>query len=201
MTSALFIDAVLPNEEELMSYPPGPPLGHIPGQHVPGTTVPIPYALEQGRRAQDAAFRSQQAAAAEAAAARHVQLACRWFTSAHEWITVSGQTATVGITDYVSGLLGSLVYVSLPPVGAIVATGAQCGELESMKAIGKVHAPVDGRVIEVNGRLDAEPGLVSAEPFGDGWLFRMAVGPDAEAVLSSELLSPDEYEELTKDNS
>ena len=183
-----------------MSYPPGSPLGHDPGQYVPGTNVPIPYAMEQGRRAQDAAFRAQQTAAAEAVAARHAQLAGRWFTPQHEWITASGQTVTVGITDYVTGLLGSLVYVSLPLVGATVATGAQCAELESMKTIGKVHAPVDGRVIEVNGRLDAEPDLVSAEPFGDGWLFRMEVGPDAAAVLSSELLSPDEYEELTRNN-
>jgi glycine cleavage system H protein len=180
-----------------MSDPYQPP-GHMPGQHVPGTTVPIPYAMEQVRRAQDAAYRAQQTAAAEAVAVRHAQLAGRWFTPEHEWITVSGQTVTVGIADYVTGLLGSLVYVSLPAVGATVAMGAKCAELESMKTIGEVHAPVDGRVIEVNGRLEAEPELVSAEPFGDGWLFRVEVGPNAQAALSSDLLSPDEYEELTR---
>lgn len=179
-----------------MSYPPYPP-GHIPGLHVPGTNVPIPYALEQGRLAAEAAAWAKQIAAAEAATARRKLMARRWFTPEHTWAVLDGQTATVGLTDHATGQLHDILYVSLPAVGTMVAAGSPCGQVESVRAIWDLYAPVAGQVTVINGALDPEPRRVNKEPFGDGWLFRISVA-NAEAMVQSSLLSPHQYEELTR---
>jgi len=90
--------------------------------------------------------------------------------------------------------------VSLPAVGTAVSAGEPCGEVESTKSVSDLYSPVDGEVTEVNDELDDDPGLVNAEPYGAGWMFRVrvAAGPDGEAALPPGLLSAAEYEELTK---
>lgn len=122
------------------------------------------------------------------------------YTQEHEWVSVDGDTASVGITGYAAESLGDVVYVSLPAVGASVTAGEPCGEVESTKSVSDLYSPVDGEVTEVNEELDADPGLVNAEPYGAGWMFRVrvAVGTDSEAALPPGLLSAAEYEELTK---
>jgi glycine cleavage system H protein len=122
------------------------------------------------------------------------------YTEEHEWVSVEGDTASVGITDYAQQSLGDVVYVSLPTVGASVTAGEPCGEVESTKSVSDLYSPVDGEVVEVNDELDDDPGLVNAEPYGAGWMFRVRLtpGPDGEAALPVGLLSPAEYEELTK---
>jgi len=122
------------------------------------------------------------------------------YTQEHEWVSVDGDTASVGITDYAAQSLGDVVYVSLPEVGAAVTVGEPCGEVESTKSVSDLYSPVDGEVTEVNSDLDDDPGLVNAEPYGAGWMFRVkvATGADGEAALPPDLLSPAEYEELTK---
>ena len=122
------------------------------------------------------------------------------YTEEHEWVAIDGDTATIGITDYAAQSLGDVVYVSLPAVGAAVSAGEPCGEVESTKSVSDLYSPVDGEVTEVNEELDDDPGLVNAEPYGAGWMFRVRVtaATGGEAALPPGLLSATEYEELTK---
>ena len=123
-----------------------------------------------------------------------------YYTPEHEWVAINGPTASVGITDYAQRALGDVVFVSAPASGARVASGEPCGEVESTKSVSDLYCPVDGEVTEVNEELDGDPGLVNAEPYGAGWMFRVrvTVGTDGEAALPPGLLSAAEYEELTK---
>lgn len=118
------------------------------------------------------------------------------YTEEHEWVSIAGDTATVGITDYAAQQLGDVVYVSLPAVGTAVTSGEPCGEVESTKSVSDLYSPVDGEVVEVNEELDDDPGLINAEPYGLGWMFRVRVADGQTAGAG--LLSPTEYDALTK---
>src|SRR6201996_9532313 len=121
------------------------------------------------------------------------------YTAEHEWVKLDGSSATVGITDFAAKALGDVVYVSLPTEGANVAAEEACGEVESTKSVSDLFSPVDGQVTEINGDLDDDPGLVNSDPYGAGWMFRVQLsGPAGEWPPG--LLSPAEYEELTKDS-
>ena len=93
-----------------------------------------------------------------------------------------------------------MVYVSLPAPGTDVTAGEPCGEVESVKSVSDLYSPVDGEVTEVNAELEGDPSLVNAEPYAAGWLFRVRVPQDSDGqpALPPDLLSPAEYEELTK---
>jgi glycine cleavage system H protein len=179
-----------------MTYPPGSfgPPGHILGYHYPGTLNPMYDARLAA--AQDALAREARREAARAA--RLAAMAGRWLTPEHTWLAVAGDVATAGITDYAAWKLGGIVHVSLPGAGARVAPGEPCAEVESVKAISELGVPVEGLVSEVNERLAADPGLVSEDPFGEGWLFRMTVASGAEAALRAGQLCPEQYEALTR---
>jgi glycine cleavage system H protein len=118
------------------------------------------------------------------------------YTQEHEWVSIEGDTALVGITDYATQQLGDVVYVSPPTVGAAVTAGEACGEVESTKSVSELYSPVDGEVIEVNEELDDDPGMVNAQPYGLGWIFKVRL-PDGAGAPAG-LLSPAEYEDLTK---
>jgi glycine cleavage system H protein len=122
------------------------------------------------------------------------------YTPEHEWVAVEGTSASVGITEYAAQQLGDVVYVSLPAPGATVTAGEPCGEVESVKSVSDLYSPVDGEVTEVNTELEDDPSLVNAEPYGLGWMFRVQLPADGngDAALPTDLLSPAEYEELTK---
>lgn len=110
------------------------------------------------------------------------------YTTEHEWVRLEGEgPASVGVTAYAADALGDIVYVQLPDVGANVTAGETCGELESTKSVSDLYAPVSGEVVEVNGGLDSDPSLVNADPYGGGWLFKVAVTGEPT------LLSADEY--------
>jgi glycine cleavage system H protein len=118
------------------------------------------------------------------------------YTTEHEWVAISGDTASVGITDHAQRALGDVVFVNLPAPGAKVTAGQPCGEVESTKSVSDVYSPVDGEVTEVNGDIDDDPGLVNSDPYGAGWLFRVRL---ACAGPPSGLLSAAEYEALTRE--
>ena len=122
------------------------------------------------------------------------------YTPEHEWVSVDGTTASVGITEYAAQQLGDVVYVSLPATGASVSAGEPCGEVESVKSVSDLYSPVDGEVVEVNSELEDDPSLVNAEPYVAGWLFRVRVAQDGngDLALPTDLLSAAEYDELTK---
>lgn len=98
------------------------------------------------------------------------------YTSEHEWVRSPGEHAgsvRVGITHFAQEALGDIVYAQLPDVGAVVAAGGACGELESHKSVSDVYAPISGEVVAVNNSLDATPGLANDDPYGSGWLFEI----------------------------
>jgi glycine cleavage system H protein len=116
------------------------------------------------------------------------------FTKDHEWLRMEGDVATVGITPLAQEKLGDLVFVELPSLGATFQKGAVAATVESVKAAADVYAPVAGEVTAVNDKLADQPGLVNAEPTGDGWLFKMKLGDAAEVDA---LLDEKAYDALT----
>ena len=122
------------------------------------------------------------------------------YTPEHEWVSVDGTVASVGITEYAAQQLGDVVYVSLPAPGSAVTAGEPCGEVESVKSVSDLYSPVDGEVAEINTELEGDPSLVNAEPYTAGWMFKVRVAEDGagQAALPPDLLSAAEYEELTK---
>ncbi len=114
------------------------------------------------------------------------------YTAEHEWISVDGDVATVGITPYAADKLGDVVYVDLPAAGASVAAGAVVGEIESTKSVGELFAPVDGEVVESNQAVVDDPSLVNADALG-AWLIKVRF-----SALPT-LLSADEYAALTNE--
>jgi glycine cleavage system H protein len=121
------------------------------------------------------------------------------YTPEHEWVAVTGSTASVGITDHAQNALGDVVYVSVPAPGSNVTAGEPCGEIESTKSVSDLYCPVDGEVTEVNPEVDENPGLINSDPYGAGWLFKVAL-PAADGELPAGLLSAAEYEDLIKDD-
>lgn len=112
------------------------------------------------------------------------------YTAEHEWVALSGDRARVGITAYAQDALGDIVYVSLPEVGADVEAGQACGEVESTKSVSDVYAPVSGTVTARNEALDATPEQVNTDPYGQGWMFEVAV---ADPAAVEALLTADQY--------
>ena len=112
------------------------------------------------------------------------------YSAEHEWVALSGDVATVGITDYAADKLGDVVYVSLPNKGDTVAAGDSCGEVESTKSVSDLYAPLGGTVTAVNEALDATPELVNSDPYGDGWMYEMSV---ADSAAIGELMDADAY--------
>ena len=107
----------------------------------------------------------------------------RQYTKEHEWISVSGTTARVGITDYAQQQLGDVVFVELPDVGATFDQGAQFGSIESVKAVSDLFCPMAGKVVEVNSALIDRPETVNADPHG-AW------------IIAIELTRPDQTDGL-----
>jgi len=102
------------------------------------------------------------------------------YSEDHEWVSVSGDIATVGITDYAQEQLGDIVFVETPEAGSEVAAGDGCGVVESVKAASEIYAPVSGEVTEGNDKLEAEPSVVNSDPTGDGWMFKVKLSDPSE---------------------
>ncbi len=102
------------------------------------------------------------------------------FTEDHEWISVEGDIATVGITDYAQEQLGDVVFVELPEVGREVAKGDEAAVVESVKAASEVYAPLGGEIVEVNDVLDGAPATVNEDAEGAGWFVKMKLSDPSE---------------------
>jgi glycine cleavage system H protein len=103
-----------------------------------------------------------------------------YFTKDHEWISVEGGSATVGITDYAQAQLGDVVFVEVPPAGTQVSKGKEAAVVESVKAASDVYAPVSGEVTDGNAALEADPALVNSSPESDGWFFKLTLSNPSE---------------------
>lgn len=102
------------------------------------------------------------------------------YTAEHEWIRVEGEEAYVGITDYAQSELGEIVFVDVPTIGEEVAQGEVFGSIEAVKTVSDLNIPVTGEVLAINEELDAQPELVNNDPYGEGWIIKIAVKDIAE---------------------
>jgi glycine cleavage system H protein len=114
------------------------------------------------------------------------------YTEEHEYVKNTGDAdvVAIGVTDYAQGELGDVVYVELPKVGASFGAHDVFGTVEAVKAVSELFCPLPGEVVEVNSRLDKEPALVNSDPYGNGWMIKLRVKPDADRDA---LLGADEY--------
>lgn len=103
------------------------------------------------------------------------------YSEEHEWVTVDGDIATVGITDYAQKALGDIVFVEAPEIGDEINQGDEAGVVESVKAASDIITPVSGEVVEINEDLEGAPSTVNTDPTGDGWMFKVKLS-DAEEL-------------------
>jgi glycine cleavage system H protein len=115
------------------------------------------------------------------------------YTKEHEWLSIDGDVATVGITEYAAEKLGDIVFVDLPKLGSSTTYMKICGEIESTKSVGELYAPVDGEIVAVNDSVTTTPELVNQDPMGAGWLIKIKF-TELPALLTHE-----EYAQLTNE--
>jgi len=104
------------------------------------------------------------------------------YTEDHEWVMVSGDEATVGISNHAQEQLGDIVFIELPEIGKALAKGKEAAVVESVKAASEIYAPADGEVTAVNEALTDEPGKVNSDPEGDGWFFKMKLSDPSQVA-------------------
>ncbi len=107
-------------------------------------------------------------------------MAITYFSKDHEWISVDGTAATVGITDYAQAQLGDIVFAEVPAAGTKVEKGKEAAVVESVKAASDVYAPVSGEVTEGNAALTDDPSLVNTAPESEGWFFKLTLSDPSE---------------------
>jgi glycine cleavage system H protein len=109
------------------------------------------------------------------------------YTKDHEWISLDGDTATIGITDFAQHELGDIVFVDVPSVGKTLAAHEIFGTVEAVKTVSDLYLPVAGKILEVNSALEANPENVNKDPYGAGWMVKMTVSnpADVEALLDA----------------
>lgn len=115
------------------------------------------------------------------------------YTKDHEWVTVDGNVATVGITDYAQQQLGDVVFVDLPAVGKKLTKNGEAAVVESVKAASEVYAPLAGEVVEVNGALEGAPATVNEDAQGKGWFMKLKLDNPADV---NELMDEAAYKEF-----
>ncbi|MBI4393294.1 MAG: glycine cleavage system protein GcvH [Euryarchaeota archaeon] len=112
------------------------------------------------------------------------------YTKEHEWLKVEGHNARIGITDHAQHALTDVVFVELPKKGKKVKTGETLGVVESVKSVSDIFSPVAGEVVETNGPLEDDPGLINQKPYDDGWYVVIKMNDPKEA---DKLMTGDQY--------
>jgi glycine cleavage system H protein len=112
------------------------------------------------------------------------------YAKSHEWVRISGDTATVGITDHAQHELTDVVFVELPALNRQIKAGESCAVVESVKTASDIYSPVSGQVTEVNKAVADNPSLVNTEPYAGGWFYKVKLSNAAEA---NSLLTPEQY--------
>lgn len=116
-----------------------------------------------------------------------------YYTKDHEWISLEGNVATIGITDFAQGELGDIVYVDIASKGKALAAEEVFGTVEAVKTVSDLFLPISGTITEINPALEAQPELVNTDPYGAGWMIKMTVDNEADI---SKLLTADAYTAL-----
>ncbi len=117
------------------------------------------------------------------------------YTPEHEWVRIEQDTVCVGITQYAVEQLGDVTLVDLPAVGTSLQAGARFGDIESVKTVSELFAPVAGEVIEVNQGLETTPELVNADPYTEGWMIRIR---PLQANATDSLMNAEAYSDLVR---
>jgi glycine cleavage system H protein len=115
------------------------------------------------------------------------------YTKDHEWISIEGNVATVGITDFAQGELGDIVYVDIDTIGKSLAAESVFGTVEAVKTVSDLFLPLTGTLTEKNAKLDTNPELVNSDPYGEGWMVKITVEDPTQA---SGLMNAAAYKEL-----
>ena len=110
------------------------------------------------------------------------------YAKSHEWVRVSGEMATVGITDHAQHELTDVVFVELPAVGRKVSAGEACAVVESVKTASDIYSPVSGEIVEINQAVVNNPALVNTEPYAGGWFYKLKLGKpsEVEALMTAQ---------------
>lgn len=116
-----------------------------------------------------------------------------YYTKDHEWISLEGNVATIGITDFAQGELGDIVYVDIASKGKALAAEEVFGSVEAVKTVSDLFLPISGTITEINPALEVQPELVNTDPYGAGWMIKMTVDNEADI---SKLLTADAYTTL-----
>ena len=113
------------------------------------------------------------------------------YTKDHEWVSIEGNIATVGITDFAQGELGDIVYVDIAALGKPLASEEVFGTVEAVKTVSDLFLPLSGTISTVNPALDAQPELVNTDPYGEGWMIKMTVDnlSDMDKLMTAEAYS------------
>ena len=117
------------------------------------------------------------------------------YTKEHEWISLDGEVAMIGITDHAQSQLGDIVFVELPDVDTEINQNDTFGVIEAVKTVADLFAPVKGLIIELNSSLEDSPDLINSDPYGTGWIIKVKV---SNSNQYDDLMSNDEYEEFIK---
>ena len=115
------------------------------------------------------------------------------YTRDHEWVSVVGNVATIGITDFAQEELGDIVFVEFPELNSTVEKGQSAGSIEAVKTVADLYMPISGIVIAVNENLDKNPEAVNDTPYGDGWMVKIEIANQDEI---SDLLTATAYDDL-----
>lgn len=113
------------------------------------------------------------------------------YAKSHEWVRVSGDTATVGITDHAQNELTDVVFVELPEAGRHVKAGENCAVVESVKTASDIYSPVSGEIVEINKTVVENPALVNTDPYNGGWFYRIKLANIGEL---DGLMTPEQYQ-------
>ena len=114
------------------------------------------------------------------------------YTKEHEWVSLDGETATIGITDYAQSQLGDIVFVEFPDINSEINQNETFGVIEAVKTVADLFAPVSGEIIEVNSSLEDSPNFINSDPYGSGWIIKVKINDLNEY---NGLMSSDVYEE------
>ncbi len=115
------------------------------------------------------------------------------YTKEHEWISLDGNTATIGITEFAQGELGDIIYIDIETIGKTLNADAVFGTVEAVKTVSDLFLPISGTLTEKNPALDSQPELVKQYPYGDGWMVKMTVSDPSQI---ENLMDADAYKAL-----
>lgn len=124
-------------------------------------------------------------------------MADRRYTKTHEWVTVDGKEATIGITDFAQAQLGDVVFLELPAPGRKLAARETFGVIESVKAASDLYSPIAGKISAVNEKLSSRPELINSDPYGEGWILKLELSGEVPA----DLLDESAYKKVTEESS